>query len=76
MIIQRKLKGLIVEHGINQCVLAKLLGVTRETINNKINGKVNFTLPEAVKISKYFNKDIEKIFLFNEFTMCEYKDGF
>lgn len=64
MIIQRKLKGLIVEYGINQNILANLLGVTRETINNKINGKVNFTLSEAIKISKYFNKDIEKIFLF------------
>lgn len=60
---QRKLKGLIVEKGITQKELAEEIGISREMFNRKINGKNEFRLSEAFKISEYFKKPISEIFL-------------
>lgn len=45
-----KLLGLMAEKRITQRELAKKLGVSKNTINNKINGKVDFNTAEATKI--------------------------
>lgn len=71
MTIQRKVKGLIVENDINQEILAKEIGITREMINRKINGRSNFTLNEAFTIANYFNKTVDEIFLPSELTQKE-----
>ena len=51
----RKLKGLLIVHGMTQQDLATILNLAASTLNFKINGKTDFTLKEA-KIS------IEEIF--------------
>lgn len=66
---QRKLKGLIVEYGITQKELAQEIGVSREMFNRKINGKTDFSLIEAFKISDYFKKPISEIFLRQKYTV-------
>lgn len=71
MVIQRRLKGLIVEFDIDQQTLADLLGITRVMLNRKINGKANFTLKEAFIISDYFGKKIDEIFLPTMYTQKE-----
>lgn len=52
------------ENNIRQEDLAAFVNVTRQTINAIENGKYSPTLLLAYKISKYFNKKIEEVFIF------------
>lgn len=54
------------EKNINQEKLAKELEVSRQTIGSIENGRYNPSLILAFKISKYFNKKIEDIFIYEE----------
>lgn len=57
-----KLKGLMTEKNITQVQLAKLLGISVSTLNQKLNGKSDFTIQEAKKISEILNKEVDVIF--------------
>lgn len=57
-----KLKGLMTEKKITQLQLASLLNISVSTLNFKINGKSDFTVSEAKKVCKFFNKDLKEIF--------------
>ncbi|MBW6408796.1 helix-turn-helix transcriptional regulator [Clostridium weizhouense] len=61
-----RLKGLMTEKNITQNELSKLLEISISTLNFKINGKSDFSIKEAKKVSKFFNKPIEEIFYTNE----------
>ena len=61
--IIRKLRK---ENNVTQDDLALAVGVTRQTIISLENGKYNASLILAHKISKYFGKKIEDIFIFEE----------
>ena len=50
------------EKQITQKMLADKLDISISTLNFKINGKSNFTLNEAIKISEILGADISKIF--------------
>lgn len=59
-----RLKGLMVENNITQLQMAQIIDLNPSTLNFKLNGKSEFTLSEAMKISSIFNnKSIEEIFL-------------
>ena len=51
---------------VTQEEMALALGVTRQTIISLENGKYNASLQLAFKISRFFGKSIEDIFLFEE----------
>lgn len=51
---------------VTQEELALALGVTRQTIISLENGKYNASLQLAFRISRFFGKSIEDIFLFEE----------
>ena len=61
-----KLKGLMVEKNITQQELAQILQMSITTLNFKINGKSDFNVKEAKKISNFFGKTIEEIFYIDE----------
>ena len=63
--MSRRLKALRAEFGDTQQDLADYLGITVNTLNLKENGKYNFTLEEALKISQRYKKPIESIFFTN-----------
>ena len=46
---------------ISVMTVAKLIGTTEKTVNNKLNGITDFTVPEAVLIKRN---------LFPEYDMC------
>jgi len=48
---------------LTQESLAKLLGVSRQTINAIENQKYNPSLELALKIGKVFNKPVENVFI-------------
>ena len=54
------------ERGIRQEELAKLLGVSRQTISSLENGRYNPSILLAYKIAKYFDMTIEEVFIFDE----------
>ena len=54
------------EKGIRQDDLAKLMGVSRQTISSLENGRYNPSILLAYKIAKYFRVTIEEVFIFEE----------
>ena len=48
--LQNKLKGKIVEAGYTQRSLAKEIGMSKNTLNSKINGKIPFNTDEIERI--------------------------
>ena len=64
--MNNKIKELRKENKVTQDDLASSVGVTRQTIISLENGKYNASLQLAYKISKYFGKTIEEVFIFEE----------
>ena len=54
------------QRGITQEELAAALGVSRQTIGSLENGRYNPSILLAFKIARYFQKDIEEIFIYEE----------
>ena len=59
-----KLKGRIVECGLNQGKLAKALGISHTSFSLKINGKRDFTLTELMTMAKVLNMNSEDVGLY------------
>lgn len=64
--MNNKIKELRKLNKVTQDDLAEAVGVTRQTIISLENGKYNASLQLAYKISRYFGKKIEDIFIFEE----------
>lgn len=64
--MDNKIKELRKEKSITQDELALEVGVTRQTVISLENGRYNASLQLAHKISKYFGKTIEEVFIFEE----------
>ncbi len=64
--MNNNIKKLRKENSITQEDLATAVGVTRQTIISLENGKYNASLQLAYKIAKFFNTEIEKVFVFKE----------
>jgi putative transcriptional regulator len=61
------LKRLRFEHGeLSQQALANAVGVTRLTIHSIENGKFNPSTLLALKIAKFFGKNLEEVFYIKE----------
>lgn len=58
----RKLKALRVEFGYTQESMARKLGMSENGYLLKENGKREFTLTEAERIARLFNKTITEVF--------------
>lgn len=64
--MKTRIQELRKQNKVTQEELALALGVTRQTIISLENGKYNASLHLAFKISRFFGKSIEDIFLFEE----------
>lgn len=45
-----KLRGKMAEQHISQAEMARMLGIDPSTFNRKMNGKADFTIPEALTV--------------------------
>ena len=63
MVIKNSIRECRKQLILTQESLAKLLGVSRQTINAIENEKYNPSLELAMKIGKVFNKPVEDIFI-------------
>ena len=64
--MQNRIEAIRKERGIRQEELAKMLGVSRQTISSLETGRYNPSIFLAYKIAKYFDLTIEDVFLFEE----------
>ncbi len=64
--MKNRIQELRKERKIRQEDLAEAVGVTRQTIISLENGKYNASLQLAYRIARYFERQIEDIFLFEE----------
>lgn len=64
--MKNRIKELRRERGVTQEEFASAVKVTRQTVISLENGRYNASLTLAHKIAKYFNANIESIFLFDE----------
>lgn len=64
--MENRIRELRKENKVTQDELAMAVGVTRQTIISLENGKYNASLQLAYRISKYFDMNIEDVFIFEE----------
>ena len=64
--MKNNLKALRQDKKISQDELASILKVSRQTINSIETGKFDPSLKLVIKMVRYFNVELEKIFIFEE----------
>ena len=64
--MKNKLKGLRTKKGVSQNDLALALSVSRQTINSIENGKFDPSLTLAIKMTRYFELPLDKIFVYED----------
>lgn len=62
LILKNRLKELRARDGINQTELAKLIGVSRQTISLIERGEYTPSVIIAMKISQVFKESLENVF--------------
>ncbi|MBY2475337.1 helix-turn-helix transcriptional regulator [Clostridioides difficile] len=64
--MKNRLEEIRKKRGIKQEELASALQVSRQTIGSLENGRYNPSIILAFKIARYFNMNIEEIFIYEE----------
>jgi len=54
----------MVRYGVTNNDLQKILGCSEKTVQNKLSGKTEFTVPEAIKIRNYYFQGFRMEYLF------------
>ncbi|HBE9268567.1 helix-turn-helix transcriptional regulator [Clostridioides difficile] len=62
--MKNRLEEIRKERGIKQEELASILQVSRQTIGSLENGRYNPSIILAFKIARYFDMNIEEIFIY------------
>ena len=64
--MKNKIEEIRKSRGIRQEELAKVLGVSRQTISSLETGRYNPSIFLAHKVSEYFGMMIEEVFIFED----------
>ena len=64
--MKNRIEAIRKEKGIRQEDFAKALGVSRQTISSLETGRYNPSILLAYKIARYFEMQIEDVFLFDD----------
>ncbi len=56
------------QHGMTQQEMARLTGVSRQTIISLENGRYNPSILLAFRIARLFGKPVEEVFMYREET--------
>ena len=60
------LKELRTSKGLSQAALASILSVSRQTVNSIENGKFDPSLTLAIKLTRWFEVPLDKIFIYED----------
>jgi putative transcriptional regulator len=64
--MKNRLKDLRIKKQVSQNALANALSVSRQTINSIENGKFDPSLTLAIKMTRYFEVPLDKIFIYED----------
>ena len=64
--MKNRLKDLRIKKQVSQNALAHTLSVSRQTINSIENGKFDPSLTLAIKMTRYFEVPLDKIFIYED----------
>jgi len=64
--MKNRLKELRADRELSQSALAEILSVSRQTVNSIENGKFDPSLTLAIKLTRYFEMPLDKIFTYQE----------
>lgn len=64
--MKNRIEDIRKQRSIRQEELAKVLGVSRQTVSSLENGRYNPSILLAHKIAKFFGMTIEEVFVFEE----------
>ena len=64
--LKNRLKAARAEQGLSQTDLARLVGVSRQTISSLEKGRYNPSILLAFKIARRFGLQIEDVFIYQE----------
>ena len=64
--MKNRLEELRKQRGIKQEELAEKLEVSRQTIGSLENGRYNPSIILAIRIARFFDTSVEKIFIYEE----------
>jgi putative transcriptional regulator len=64
--LKNRLEELRKQRGIKQEELAEKLEVSRQTIGSLENGRYNPSIILAIRIARFFDTSVEKIFIYEE----------
>lgn len=68
--MKNRLEEIRKQRGIRQEDLASIMEVSRQTIGSLENGRYNPSIILAFKIARYFDMQIEDIFIYEEEESC------
>jgi len=60
--IAKKIKQCLIEYDLTQKDFSEIIMCAGETANMKINGKYDFSIPEAIMMSKKFKISLDELF--------------
>ena len=66
LVLKNRLKVARAEKDLSQGDLAKLVGVSRQTISSLENGRYNPSVILAIKLARYFGMHVEDIFIYED----------
>jgi len=66
--VKNRIEEIRKAHNIRQEDLAKILGVSRQTISSLENGRYDPSIHLAYRIARHFGMTIEEVFIFEEET--------
>ena len=58
-----KFKAWLIEHKIRQEEVARVLGISRELVNAKLNGRQEFTLTQVRRLCEYYKISADDFFV-------------
>ena len=64
--MKNRLEEIRKQRGIKQEELADAMGVSRQTISSLENGRYNPSVILAIKLARYFQMNVEDLFLYQE----------
>lgn len=59
--LQAQVRVYATEHGVTVDSIARAVGITRMSLNNKCSGKTEFRLGEAIRLSRILGIDVESL---------------
>jgi putative transcriptional regulator len=60
--MENRIRQLRTDSGLSQAALATALAVSRQTINSIEQGRYTPSLPLAMRLARYFDRQVEEVF--------------